>query len=72
MRDARKHGAMFATAWSGSRFIAVGSSGIFQTSADGVFWTGGPIGINVDLNGVTWVNNNFIAVGKHGKIFAIP
>jgi hypothetical protein len=46
--------------WTGTAFIAVGSSG-YATSADGTTWAVSPV---ADLRAVTWTWSNFVAVGS--------
>jgi hypothetical protein len=64
---------MFAAAWSGSEFMAVGQFGITQHSADGVNWIFEDSAIfSGDLNAVGSLSNRFIAVGSGGRIVSTP
>jgi hypothetical protein len=49
-----------AIRWTGTAFIAVGSSG-YAASADGTTWAVNP---GADLRAVTWTGSNFVAVGS--------
>jgi hypothetical protein len=61
-----------ALAWSGSKFVSVGST--MGTSTDGTAWVGAvsPLGDSdsklseASLNGVSWDGNQFLAVGRDG------
>lgn len=65
-------------AWSGSRFVAVGEQvpetkpAIF-TSTDAVVWNRIELPANLwgRINGLTWANNKFVAVGKNSYPFII-
>lgn len=66
-------GELTGIAWSGSLYAAVGRQGIIVTSSDGVTWTprSSPAG-TLDLHGVIWAANQFVAVGGHetGELFS--
>ncbi|MBS4030507.1 MAG: hypothetical protein KGZ63_03660 [Clostridiales bacterium] len=51
------------------RFIAVGNSGTVLVSPDGYSWETRDVSIYTDLQGVTWGNNSFVAVGDQTTLF---
>lgn len=69
--------ALNAVVWSGSQFVAVGSTlglpnaeAIALTSPDGITWTSRPInatGLNV-LHDIAWNGSRFVAVGYAGAV----
>ncbi|MBL9142595.1 MAG: immunoglobulin domain-containing protein [Verrucomicrobiaceae bacterium] len=54
--------------WTGTQFVAVGSSGTIRTSADGVAWSSQTSGTVAHLNGVAWTGSRVIAVGDAGTV----
>jgi hypothetical protein len=54
--------------WTGSRFVAVGDSGTFATSTDGVNWTLGKTSTKSQLNAVVWTGSQLAAVGQNGAV----
>ena len=61
---------LYAVAWNGQYFVAVGANGTILRSADGVTWQAMTSGVGVDLNGVDTGGNVFIAVGAGGTILS--
>lgn len=78
-----------AVTWSGDLFIAVGGrsitdasgaragSGVILYSRDGNCWSEASVGNDTGLNGVTWGNGRFVAVGgdhgsQGGVVFVSP
>jgi photosystem II stability/assembly factor-like uncharacterized protein len=63
-----------AVAFGNGMFVAVAEqNGDVLTSTNGANWNLGSIGVtNIDLEGVSFVNNQFIAVGEKGSIFTSP
>ena len=58
------------SAWTGSQFVAVGTSGTIQTSSDGITWNVQSSGTTAHLNGVTWTGTLLVAVGDAGIILS--
>lgn len=58
--------------WTGSQFVAVGSSGQVATSPDGNTWTAQSSGVSDSLNGVAWTGTRLVAVGNGGRIVTSP
>jgi len=59
-------GGLFAVAFGGGVWVAVGRNGEIQSSPDGIVWTHRPqplVGA-VYLNGVTYANGQFVVVGQ--------
>ena len=54
---------LFAVAWSGSQFVAVGYDGAILTSPDGHAWTSQDTGTTQSLSGIVWSGSQFVAVG---------
>jgi len=52
------------------RFGAVGQGGVFMTAMNGVGWIPQQSGVSNDLNGLLYVNGNFLVVGAGGAIQA--
>ena len=67
---------LYSVVWSGSQFVAVGSSGTILTSPDGHTWTTQTSGTSNSLYGVAWSSSGsqseFVAVGNDGTILASP
>lgn len=59
-------------AWSGSKFVAVGSSGTILTSTDKVTWTPSTSGTTNSLHSITWSGTQFVVVGDSGTILTSP
>lgn len=59
---------LHASVWTGTQFVAVGSSGIIQTSADGIAWSSQSSGTTAHLNSVAWTGSRVIAVGDGGTV----
>lgn len=60
---------LFGVAWSGKRFVAVGTNGTILTSPDGVNWTSQKSGSTEDFYSVAWSGSQIVAVGTGGTIF---
>jgi hypothetical protein len=62
-----KNTALYAVAWSGTQFVAVGgadgSDAYIITSPDGVTWTEQNNPKNITMTGVAWSGTQFVAVG---------
>ena len=58
--------------WTGSLFVATGSSGTIATSSDGVVWTLQTSGTTEWIQGVNWNNTQLVAVGHGGTILTSP
>lgn len=58
---------LYAIAWSGSRFVAVGNSGRSTRSDDGTTWTSQTISSTVTFRGITFAAGQFIAVGNQSN-----
>lgn len=58
--------------WTGTSFVAVGTSGTIRTSADGIVWTTQTSGTTTHLNGVTWTGSRLVAVGDAGTVLTSP
>ncbi|HEU0204406.1 MAG TPA: hypothetical protein VFR86_28690, partial [Burkholderiaceae bacterium] len=54
--------------WTGSQFIAVGSSGAIATSADGLAWTAQASGVTATLHGAASSPTMIVVVGSNGTI----
>jgi hypothetical protein len=63
---------------NGSRFVAVGDWGTIATSTDGITWTGisaaastfrDSLGNDMDIHGVAWGDNKFVAGGRNSDGF---
>ena len=69
---------LFAVAWSGSQFCAVGgdfkrlNTALIYTSPDGTTWTQRPSILKSPLVGIAWNGNLFCAVGGDGTIITSP
>jgi hypothetical protein len=61
-------GALFAVAWNGEHFVAVGSAGAIFASDDGLAWNAAASGTTARLMGVAGVAGQFIAVGEGGTM----
>jgi hypothetical protein len=61
-----------AIVWSGTQFVAVGSSGTIRTSPDGKIWTSRTVDSAYHLQGITWSGTQFVAVGVLGIILTSP
>jgi hypothetical protein len=59
-------------AWSGSRYVAVGSGGMIVSSADGLSWNVENSPTTNSLYGVTWSGSRFIAVGVESTALVSP
>lgn len=65
---------LFAVAWSGTQFCAVGGdpervkTALIYTSPDGVTWTQRASTLKVALLAITWSGTQFCAVGANGTI----
>lgn len=64
--------ALFGVAWSGTRFIAVGGTGVIDASPEGVTWSAMTSGVTRDLRGIAWSGTQFVAVGAGGTILTSP
>lgn len=67
--------ALYAIAWSGTRFTTVGQAGtIVTTSTDGLSWLPQTSGTSSDLFGVAWSSplSLMAAVGRNGTIVTSP
>ncbi len=63
---------LFDIAAGGGKLVAVGSgSGTYLESTDGVGWSGGTIGTNVNLRALTHDGSRFVAVG-YDYDFSLP
>lgn len=60
--------------WSGSKFVAVGSSGTILTSGDGFSWKSysNRLTMVFKLNSITWTGSEFIAVGDSSAFLFSP
>ena len=69
---------LFAVAWSGSQFCAVGgdfkrlNTALIYTSPDGSTWTQRPSILKSPLVGIAWNGSLFCAVGGDGTIITSP
>jgi hypothetical protein len=65
-----------AVAWSGSTFVAVGSTstatGLIRSSADGITWTTRTSNATKSLSTVAWGNGLFVAAGTDGVLVTSP
>jgi len=62
---------LFAVAWSGTTFVAVGDNGAILTSPDGVAWTrrdGRIFAATPLLREAAWTGSAYVAVGADGAI----
>lgn len=67
--DSAYAGTFHAVVWTGALFVACGSSGAIQTSADGVTWLSRSSGTGVTLNDLTRnESGQLIAVGDSGGV----
>jgi len=71
--ELNRSGAMRATAWSGSRFAAVGDKGMVAYSDNGFDWyagttPGGPSPWGLPLIDVIWDGSQFVAAAEGGEI----
>jgi hypothetical protein len=55
-----------------TQLIAVGRSGEFLRSADGISWTSKQTGTKHDLYSVVWANRQMVAVGDSGIVMTSP
>lgn len=70
-REAEDSNPLYAVAYGGGRFAAVGNSAKILISYDGLTWTkssNSPPDISAALNGVAFGNDRFIAVGNDDTI----
>ena len=51
-------------------FVAVGVGGVILTSSDGITWTNRTSGIDVDIYGIAYGNNKYIAVSNNIILFS--
>jgi hypothetical protein len=63
---------LFGIAWSGKRFVAVGTNGTILTSPDGVSWTAQKSGSSNDFYGIAWSGSRFVIVGTNGVVLTSP
>ena len=63
-------GTLYAVAFAGGKFVAVGIGGRVLTSIDAVTWTMSAILPTTALRGLAYDGTNWIAVGDSGTIFA--
>lgn len=64
-------GFRYSAAWSGTQFMVVGAAGAVYVSPDGITpanWLASNAGTSFDLNGLTYADNKFVAVGNSGTI----
>lgn len=62
---------LYAVAWNGFRFVAVGENGVGLTSVDGLNpWAPVTLGVATDLYGLAVGGNVFIACGAAGVLLA--
>ena len=59
---------MYAVAWSGSLFVAVGSGGTVWTSPDGITWTSRTTPATNHMYAVAWSGSLSVAVGGGGTV----
>jgi len=59
---------LFAVAYGGGRFVAVGRNGALISSADGTNWNRHSIRTNAELQGVTYGGGRFVVVGEGSLI----
>jgi hypothetical protein len=59
-------------AWSGTTFVAVGTSGTILSSADGTTWTQRTSNTVNGLTAVTWSGSLFVAVGAGATVLTSP
>jgi hypothetical protein len=59
-------------AWSGTRYVAVGTHGAIMWSADAATWTQSTSPVTADLYRATWAGTQFVAVGDQGTILTSP
>lgn len=62
----------WGVAWSGTRYVAVGTHGAIMRSSDGATWTQSASPVTVDLYRATWAGTQFVAVGDQGTILTSP
>ncbi len=60
--------ALYAVAYGGGQFIAVGDSGTIVNSGDGYHWTNQVSGVTSPLRGVAYADGEFAAVGDGGIV----
>ncbi|MFH1702230.1 MAG: fibronectin type III domain-containing protein [Nitrospirota bacterium] len=69
-------GCFEGVAYGNETFVAVGydgdDEGVIATSPDGVNWTVQNLGMAVELYGITYGENIFVAVGENGIIITSP
>jgi len=54
--------------WDGSRYFAVGSSGLIITSPDGVNWTPQTLSVIHQLYGIAFSGSRYVVVGDRGLV----
>jgi trimeric autotransporter adhesin len=59
-------------AWSGTTFVAVGTSGTILSSADGTTWTSRTSNTVNGFTAVTWSGSMFVAVGVGATVLTSP
>ncbi len=62
----------WGVAWSGTRYVAVGTHGAIMWSADAATWTRSTSPVTVDLYRAVWAGTQFVAVGDQGTILTSP
>jgi len=62
-RDANNSTTLRGVAHSGTRYVAVGLSGVIRTSLDGVSWSPATSGTGQRLRGIAYGGGAFVAVG---------
>jgi hypothetical protein len=63
VRESNTTGWLQSAAWSGSRFVAVGTYGRIMLSPDGISWDSIVAGTPLHLYDVAWSGEQFVAVG---------
>jgi hypothetical protein len=63
---------LFAVAFTGSQFAAVGGAGTVCTSPDGVTWTARGTGTSSVLGSVAWSGTQLLAVDGAGAALTSP
>jgi len=60
--------SLMSIAWSGNRFVAVGSAGKIFSSNDGTTWNDHSLPTPLGWSKVIWADNQFVAFGWRGTI----
>jgi hypothetical protein len=64
--------SLASIAWSGNRFVAVGSAGKILSSDDGIAWNDHSLPTPFGWGKVIWAGNQFVAFGQRGTIHVSP